>query len=536
MDSTGQVDLYKLFPDIKRAARYVTRKAGGRDRVDSLGKSPEDYEQDILLAIWKKHLDHGQVLQQRGYYFSVGWNAARTAARTRRRAYLAKARGEEPFVAVGSQEARMIPVYAPEELPARLAITMVEEDPDPLPRLEARACLRRLEKAMSPSDFSVLERLALEETRQESAEGRGESRTSFVRSLREARRKAAAILKEEWTMDQAAAAAVTTTADRRPLAQLGDSELKEQVKCYGESFEVHDDGCMVKCAVRNRCVNILAKRHLPQLTAGLGVARPDLPQIMEALGVDERTGRIVQRVLDGEPVDKVIGPQAVEAPPPAPPPPPPPPVEAAPPPPPEPAPPVPEAPPPAPPPPPRKRKPPPPTLAPGSAAGHTDDPEAQAVPAPSTEVAVVKQKKPTKAAAAPTPKSRVNRVAPTPPKTGMEGVDAFDRERQRSNFVASLADGSLSREYHGKVHTLVVDTARKHYLLDGVAYPTVYSATAAITGMAKYAAATGTGQRTMSSWSAQRFWGAAVEAASGKKPPAARKKAPVKKKARRGKK
>lgn len=92
---------------------------------------------------------------------------------------------------------------------------------------------------------------------------------------------------------------------------------------------------------------------------------------------------------------------------------------------------------------------------------------------------------------------------------GFQGRHTFQRrwlrERQRSPEIAAIPCGnSVSREYHGSVHTATCCDG--YWLYNGVEYPTLYTVAMAITGAKEYERADKQAKRTMSNWSAVRFF------------------------------
>lgn len=333
-------------------------------------------------------------------------------------------------------------------------------------------------------------------------------------------------------------------------AEMTDEEVSEMQECFGISFGKSDDLCMNGCPVRDRCVNRIAQHYVPQLLAERGVRAFDLPMMTTALETDEDTARVVLSVRMGARVTQVLprsraqeqsipAPQQEPVPPPVPekpadtphlklvPPP-----EASPP-----AqmelPEVSEA-------APVKKKQPPKKVLKESADPLAKEPKKKAAPVKKSPVMfsaepvkedtpapkVVEAKavpKKEKAPKAPTPKKvaavkkrRPKDATPAPPPgTPERARAAFDRERNKSAWVAGLKHGQvLVRPYKGKTHTLKVDLENHRYVLDGKHFFTVYAATAAVAGVKEFKASRGsTGKRIMSAWSASRFWGAALKQA-----------------------
>jgi hypothetical protein len=81
----------------------------------------------------------------------------------------------------------------------------------------------------------------------------------------------------------------------------------------------------------------------------------------------------------------------------------------------------------------------------------------------------------------------------------------WNRERLRSPEIAAIAIGShITREFEGKVHQ--VTCCDGFWLYDGQEFPTLYAVTMAITGAKEYDRADGKEKRSMSNWSAARFF------------------------------
>ncbi len=95
-------------------------------------------------------------------------------------------------------------------------------------------------------------------------------------------------------------------------------------------------------------------------------------------------------------------------------------------------------------------------------------------------------------------------------RLGPQGISTYksrwNRERARSPEIAQILVGSsISREFNGEVH--VVECHDGHWLYKSKVFPTLYSVTMEITGAREYDRADGKDKRTMSNWSAARFFG-----------------------------
>lgn len=95
------------------------------------------------------------------------------------------------------------------------------------------------------------------------------------------------------------------------------------------------------------------------------------------------------------------------------------------------------------------------------------------------------------------------------PRHGFQGRHTFQRrwlrERQRSAEIAAIPiDGQIVREYNGV--TYVVTCRDGYWEYQGDMYPTLYAVAMVITGPKEYARSDGQAKRTMSNWSAVRFF------------------------------
>lgn len=94
-------------------------------------------------------------------------------------------------------------------------------------------------------------------------------------------------------------------------------------------------------------------------------------------------------------------------------------------------------------------------------------------------------------------------------RVGPQGPHTFHvrwlRERRRSPEIAAIpVGGCVSREFGGVTH---VATCREGFWEYGVEkYPTLYAVVVAIAGAKEYARADGRERRSMSNWSASRFF------------------------------
>lgn len=82
----------------------------------------------------------------------------------------------------------------------------------------------------------------------------------------------------------------------------------------------------------------------------------------------------------------------------------------------------------------------------------------------------------------------------------------WNRERLRSPEIAAIAVGAkLTREFNKRVYE--VECCDGYWLYDSREFPTLYAVTMEITGSKEYDRADGKEKRTMSNWSACRFFG-----------------------------
>lgn len=95
-------------------------------------------------------------------------------------------------------------------------------------------------------------------------------------------------------------------------------------------------------------------------------------------------------------------------------------------------------------------------------------------------------------------------------RVGPQGRNTYrsrwNRERTRSPEIANVAIGAiLAREFNNQRHQ--VQCCEGYWLYDAREFPTLYAVTMEITGAKEYDRADGKEKRTMSNWSAARFFG-----------------------------